>query len=341
MRCFMTIQLSTGLGTFTACLFLRTAVAVAQPSGETAGSAPPSQAPSGTPSQPNASASNAAGTATPETPAAPGTCRLGKHSGVDPNDAETAASLVCRELPNDAMTSGHAYRVDLDKLGTRIFVSFVAEANGKTVDSRRIGLDRIEEVPTVAPRLTDALVHNRSMQDTEQLGNLSWAEAEAPARKRGRLLTSLGVLGAGTPGVSAIAPGILGSVVYDTPRWALTVHGQLAFGVGSGERFNTAALGIGPRYMLSTGNSSLFFGGGMAIESLGKVTQVTDSSGYRIKHDSSNGGIAAYAEIGYEAMRLHRNRLNVALRADFPLFQVDGAYLVPLTLSTSFVFDGF
>jgi hypothetical protein len=346
----MTLKLTVGLGIFNTWSLLAASVAYAQPNAAApaANTAEPAkvEAPTAAPAAPVATAApdstgNTEAAAAKEAVAAPGSCRLGAHAGIDPNDAATAASLVCRELPGDAAKSGYAYRVDLDKLGSRIFITLAAESNGSVVDSRRLGLERIEEVPTVAPRLTDALVHRKSMQDTEQVGNLSQTEAESPVRKRGRILTSLGVLGAFAPGLSAISPGFQGAVIYDTPHWVLTGQAHLAFGVGTSEELNMAELGVGPRYMFSAGNSSLFVGGGMGVEILGKSKEVTDNYGYTSQQSKDNAGMSTYAEVGYEAMRLHRNRINVALRADFPLFKVDGDYLVPLSLSTSFVFDGF
>ena len=286
---------------------------------------------------PNVPATTPAATAA----AAPGSCRLGNHGGIDASDAETAASLVCRELPRDAETPNYAYRVDLDKLGTRVFITLNAESNGQVVDSRRLELERIEEVPKVAPRLADALLHHKSMQETEQVGNLSWAEAEVPAQRRGRMLTSLGILGTVTPGVSTISPGLLGSIIYDTPHWVLMATGQLSFGAGNGDHLTLVSASVGPRYMLNPGNISLFIGAGMAIEAIEKSTKSYNFYGYSERSQDNNSGIAPYAEVGFEAMRLHRNRLNVALRAELPLFKVGGDYLVPITLSTSFIFDGF
>jgi len=335
------------LGTFGLGLLSWISSALAQPNSPataapTAPATDTAAGPAPVPATVPASASSIPSTAPAATAAAaPGSCRLGNHGGVDANDAETAASLVCRELPSDAKTSNYAYRVDLDKLGSRVFVSLNAESNGQVVDSRRLELERIEEVPKAAPRLADALVHHKSIQETEQVGNLSWAEAEAPARRRGRMLTSLGILGTVTPAISTISPGLLGSIIYDTPHWALTANAQLSFGAGNGDHLTLVSASVGPRYMLSPGNNSLFIGAGMAIEAIEKSTKSYHVYGYSDRVQDSNSGIAPYAEVGFEAMRLHRSRLNVALRADLPLFKVGGDYLVPITLSTSFIFDGF
>lgn len=258
-----------------------------------------------------------------------GNCRLGEHAGVDPNDARTAASIVCRELPPQA-ASANSYRVDLDKLGTHAFVTLTAESNGAKVDSRRMPIDRIEDVPLVAPRLVDALIHNKSLKETERVGNLTTADATTPVRRYGQMQFGGGVLGAVAPGLATVSPGLELALRYDTQRWVLGGQLRFAWGVGNNDQFNMIQLGVGPRYMLSTADTSLFLGGGMAIERLGERKESNTKSG---------AGVGAYAEVGVEMMRLHHNRLNVALRTDFPTFKTQDDYLVPISLTTSFLFD--
>jgi hypothetical protein len=264
---------------------------------------------------------------------------LGEAAGFSKADAKTAASLVCRELPTEATKSTNSYRVDLDKLGRNLYLSLSVESNETTVDSRRIRLEQIEDVPTVAPRLVDALIHNKSLKDTERFGNLTAAEAATPVRKDGRVQVGGGVLGAAAPGLSTLSPGLELALRYDTPNWVVGGQLRFAWGVGNGDEFNMVQLGVGPRYMLTTSDTSLFIGGGMAIEYLGKTTEVADGSGGRYRTDQGNGGVGVYGEIGVEVMRLHHKRLNVALRTDAPLFSVADSYLVPISLTTSFLFD--
>jgi hypothetical protein len=95
--------------------------------------------------------------------------------------------------------------------------------------------------------------------------------------------------------------------------------------------------GVGPRYVLSTADTSLFVGGGMAVQRLGERKESTDAAG--VSDSDSAGGVGVYAEVGVEVMRLHHKRLNVALRTDFPTFKVSDDYLVPISLTTSFMFD--
>lgn len=275
---------------------------------------------------------------------APGSCRLGEYAGINADDARTAASIVCRELPAEALSSSLSYRVDLDKLGTATFVTLTSESMGQSSDSRRTKLAAIEDVPTVAPHLVDALIHQKTMSQTERVGSLTSADAAAPVRRAGQFQVGLGVLGAFAPGTTAVSAGAQLAVRYDTPRVVVTSQLRFAVGGGGDKKFNMIQFGVGPRYMLSLSDTSLFVGGGMAAQYLAKITDVsaTDSAGSYPSSDhkfAGNGGAGLYGEVGIEVMRLHKNRLEAALRADFPLFYVGGDYLVPISLTTSFIFD--
>ncbi len=305
--------------------------------GSTLASAPlPAVAASALPSNGTA----AAPAAVPE----PGSCRLGEHAGINEDDARTAASIVCRELPDEARSSSLSYRVDLDKLGTATFITLTSESKGQSSDSRRTKLAAIEDVPTAAPHLVDALIHQKTMSQTEIVGNLTSADAAAPVRRAGKFQVGLGVLGAFAPGTTAVSAGAQLAVRYDTPRLVVTSQFRFAVGGGGDKKFNMVQFGVGPRYMLSPSDTSLFVGGGMAAQYLSKITDVSpaDSAGSYPSSDhkfAGNGGAGVYGEVGVEMMRLHKNRLEVALRTDLPLFSVGGDYLVPISLTTSFIFD--
>ena len=236
-----------------------------------------------------------------------------------------------------------SYRVDLEKLGSATFIVLSSETNGQSTDARRVKLNEIEDVPTIAPHLVDALIHQKTMQETEKVGNLTGADAAAPVRRNGQFQVGVGILGVVAPGLATVSPGAQLTLRYDTPRWVLTTQFRFAVDTGGEKQFNTTALGVGPRYMLSLEDTSVYIGGGMAIERLSKSTGLVTTNGTTYGSTSrpttSGSGIGAYSEVGVEMMRLHKNRLNVALRADLPTFGVGGDYLLPISLTTSFVFD--
>lgn len=266
-------------------------------------------------------------------------CRLGAHAGIDENDAETAASLVCREIETTASHSKLTYRVDLDKLGSVIFVTLTSESGTQSLDARRAKLDKIEDVAIAAPHLATALTQSKSLKETEKVGNLTTADAAAPIRKYGQFQFGAGVLAGFAPGINSISPGIQAALRYDTPTWVLSSQLRLGWDTGDYKGMNFFQIGVGPAYMLSLEDTSLFVGGGMAILGITHKTLDAGAMGSSYGNSYSNSGVGVYAEVGVEMMRLHRNRLNASLRADLPAFTVNGDYLVPLSLTTSFVFD--
>lgn len=322
-----------------ACSVVTTQAAIAQPEASPAGSAPAS-AEQAAPATATANVVNTNPNVAQTVPvAAPGTCRLGVNAGFEPGDAQTAASLICRDLPPETRTSNLSYRIDLEKLGTAMFVTLSSEQQGQVVDSRRLKVNSLEDLATVGPRLGTALVEKKPLPETERVGNLTSADAVAPVHKSGQFQVEAGVLAAAAPGLATVSPGIQLALRYDTPRWMLTTQVRLAWDTNGEDRFSMSQLGVGPRYMFSTSDTTLFVGGGMVVEGLGKSVLKTAENGGDWRDSDKGSGIGAYAEVGLEMMRLHKNRLNVALRADFPTFTVGGDYLMPLSLSTSFVFD--
>lgn len=319
-----------------------TQTAMAQPDAASPGGAPASAVQTTPPNQ----AGNVPGPITnqssvAETAAAPapGTCRLGVNAGFEPGDAQTAASLICRDLPPETRTSNLSYRVDLEKLGHAMFVTLSSEQQGQVVDTRRLKVDNLEDLATVGPRLGASLLEKKPLPETERVGNLTSADSAAPIRKSGQFQVEAGILAAVAPSLATVSPGVQLALRYDTPRWMLTTQIRLAWDTNGEERFSMSQLGVGPRYMFSTADTTLFAGGGMVVQALGKSVMKSAENGADWRDSDKGSGIGAYAEVGLEMMRLHKNRLNVALRADFPTFTVGGDYLVPLSLSTSFVFD--
>ncbi|MFZ5895746.1 MAG: hypothetical protein ACOY0T_32110 [Myxococcota bacterium] len=267
----------------------------------------------------------------PVTEAAPKpTCRLGVHSGIPEEDASTAASLVCREVEKKP-AAGHHYRVDLDRLGTVVYLTLTDEDATGNAASRRMQLAAIEETGDAAPRLADALLNGTSVAQTQRTDNLTETEARAPLRKSGSLQIGVGVMGVYAPSVPTLAPGFELSLRYDTPRWV--AHSTLRYAAhienddeGNDEGLRVFDWGVGARYMLSTEDFSPFIGGGLAYMAVQRDTH-------------SQNGLGAFGEVGVEMLRLHRNRLGAALRADAPLFSVSNRYVMPLSLAVTFTFN--
>ena len=275
---------------------------------------------------PDAAPPNAAPEAPLIPPAAPTRpaerCALGGHAGVPDEDAQTAAELVCREVARGRAPSDHHYRVDLDRLGNAVFLSLTDETSQA---SRRMRLTGIEETVEAAPRITEALLKNKDVKETQRADNLLDAETRAPLRKSGSVLFGMGVVGAYAPGVPVLAPGLELSLRYDTTHWV--AHSTLrAAGQSSGsDKLSLFNWGVGARYMFGNGDLAPFAGAGVAFMAVER-------------NSPSNTGLGAFAELGMEALRMHRNHFGLALRADAPAFMVGDEYTVPLSLTAHVTF---
>ena len=115
-------------------------------------------------------------------PDAPAICLIGDHPGILDTDAQTAALLVCDELRKQGISvsdpvyevpaSANAYRVVLRRLGEKIIVRLSQENPiGTIITERQLTLANIEEMIPAAPRLVDALVHNKPIDDTVNMEN--------------------------------------------------------------------------------------------------------------------------------------------------------------------------
>ena len=107
----------------------------------------------------------------------PGVCLIGDHPGIPESDAQTAALLVCDELRKqgiavtdpvyEAPASANAYRIVLRRLGEKVIVRLNHENPiGSIIIERQITLANIEEMIPAAPRLVNALVHDKPIDDT-------------------------------------------------------------------------------------------------------------------------------------------------------------------------------
>ncbi|HET9934370.1 MAG TPA: hypothetical protein VFQ35_26890, partial [Polyangiaceae bacterium] len=244
------------------------APAVAQTRGaDDATTAPSSASPSDAPAS-SAASPPAPAVPPPASEAAPTPpCRLGVHAGTRDEDAATVGSLVCRELEGKAGTQGHHYRVDLDSLGSSVFLTLTDEDQPSSAGVRRMRLASIEEAADAAPRLVSALLSGKSVGDTERVGNLTGVEAQAPLQKSGSLQVGVGVLGVYAPSVSTLAPGFELGLRYDTPSWV--AHTSLRYAAhldrnsqGENEGLRVFDWGVGARYMLSKQDIAPFVGGG-------------------------------------------------------------------------------
>ena len=163
----------------------------------------------------------------------PAVCLIGDHPGIPESDAQTAALLVCDELRRqgisvsdpvyEAPASANAYRLVLRRLGEKIIVRLSHENPiGTIITERQLTLANIEEMIPAAPRLVDALVHNKPIDDTVDMETITEQEARELRKISGESLWHVGIFGTFVPGTDVAAePGFeYGCLIRHQPmRW--------------------------------------------------------------------------------------------------------------------------
>ena len=289
---------------------------------------------------------------------APAVCLIGDHPGIPESDAQTAALLVCDELRKqgisvtdpvyEAPASANAYRVVLRRLGEKIFVRLSQEKPiGTIIIERQLTLANIEEMIPAAPRLVDALVHNKPIDDTVDMETVTEQEARELRKISGESLWHIGILGTFIPGTDIAAePGYEWGWSYQTPSYAVGTEFRASGSDGDedSDEFSFFAWSIGGRYFFNKRNISPYVGGGFAIINTSYEAKVKGpvrnqssfSSNDWEYDDDSDSGLGAYGVVGIEALRLTESRLKLELRIDRPFFTLDSQDIMPITFGISF-----
>ncbi len=289
---------------------------------------------------------------------APAVCLIGDHPGIPESDAQTAAMLVCDELRKqgisvtdpvyEAPTSANAYRVVLRRLGEKIFVRLSQEKPiGTIIIERQLTLANIEEMIPAAPRLVDALVHNKPIDDTVDMETVTEQEARELRKISGESLWHIGILGTFIPGTDVAGePGYEWGWSYQTPSYAVGSEFRASGSDGDedSDSFSFFAWSIGGRYFFNKRNISPYVGGGFAIINTSYEAKVKGpvrnqssfSSNDWEYDDDSDSGLGAYGVVGIEALRLTESRLKLELRIDRPFFTLDSQDIMPITFGISF-----
>ena len=294
---------------------------------------------------------------------APAVCLIGDHPGIPDSDAQTAALLVCDELRKqgilitdpvyEAPASASAYRVVLRRLGEKIFVRLSHESPiGTIIAERQLTLANIEEMIPAAPRLVEALVHNKPIDDTVDMETVTEQEARELRKISGESLWNVGILGTFIPGTSIGAePGYEWGWSYQTPTYAVGTEfrGSGSDGDEDSDEFSLFAWSIGGRYFFNKQNISPYVGGGFSIINISYEEKAKRPVGNRSPFssgdwwyddgyydDDSDSGLGAYGVAGVEALRLTESRLRLELRIDRPFFTLDNKDIMPITFGIFF-----
>lgn len=242
-------------------------------------------------------------------------CELRESRGVSPADAATAAELVCDELRRASGGQG-VFGVGLATLGKIVVVTATREEPAGSVT---VQVDGVEEVPTAAPRIADALVRGLGFATTQRVDNLLEGETRPVLAKKGSVKFSFGVADVESLGHGARASGFSLGLMYASPRFALPVEMRFAWDDSPyGEKgLSLFSLSVGGRGYLSKRDVSPFLGGGLGILNLDANEGDYSSSGTGYFY-GERSGVAPYVEAGVEMLRLHRGRVALVVRADLP-----------------------
>ena len=250
-------------------------------------------------------------------------CLLKEANGISAAEAGTAVGLVCDDLRRESGGRG-TFEIRLGVLGSLVNVSATRLDTGESISVRVEGL---EEVPLASTRIAEALVHHRALTTTQRVDNLLVEETREARVKRGSVKFTLGVADLESIGHGARAAGFSLGLTYATPRFALPAEMRFAWDDNTYPEpgISLFSVSLGGRGYLSKRDVSPFVGGG-----LGLLRLEANEGEYPYPGGPSSGyfqaewlGVAPYAEVGVEAMRLHRGRIALHVRADFPLASLE------------------
>ena len=295
----------------------------------------------------------------------PAVCLIGDHPGIPESDAQTAALLVCDELRKqgisitdpvyEAPTTANAYRVILRRLGEKIIVRLSHEKPiGTIIAEQQLTLANIEEMIPAAPRLVDALVHDKPVGDTVDMETVVEQEARELRKISGQSLWHLKIGGTFIPGTEVAAEPVLETGwSYETPSYAVGTEFRYSGPDDDDDANKTITLftwSIGGRYFFNKRAISPYVGGGFAIVDASHKTKVTkkelirpafldQEEEWRYYDDyesEDDSGLGVYGAVGIELLRLTQSRLNLELRVDRPFFRLPSQDIMPITFGISF-----
>lgn len=268
------------------------------------------------------------------------TVLIGEHTGIEETDAESAAMLIATELRNLGVsvddpvdrtkTSDTVYRITFNRLGLKILVKLSHEMPlGTVLNEKQLWIDNIEEVIKAAPRLVDALVYDKEIDQVIDMETVTSHEAAELNKKPGESLWNVGIFGAFIPGTEAVAnPGYEFGWSYETPQYGVGTEFRLS---ASENEYLFTSWSIGGRYFFNAKNISPYVGGGLSIfgGSYEDSYDYDDESG-------QDSGLGAYFVGGISMLRLTKSRLKLEVRVDRPFFSLPGDDMMPITFGIFF-----
>jgi hypothetical protein len=256
------------------------------------------------------------------------TCTVDRFVGVSEDDAEAVQEIICTELRSQVPYGGR-YHVRIAKLGGKVVLTIVGDKSDGGHVEKQLVLSGLEEVPVAAPRLVEAVVEQKHVVETQTVTNVVGEEARTPKKKASEVHGWLGMVGAAT--TTGQGAGVHFGFSAGSDRWsfvgdvraagsAFTAPTAVALTIASlgllepepEDKFGYASLAGGVRHHFSSRDTSVFVGGGIALD--------------YVNHTRKGDGVigmAAYAEVGVDLLRTHAVGGAIALRVDAPAFTME------------------
>ena len=300
---------------------------------------------------------------------APAVCLIADQTGILESDAQTAAMLICDELRKqgipitdpvyEAPASAHAYRVVLRRLGENIFVRLSHENPiGTIIAEQQLILANIEEMIPAAPKLVDALVHNKPIDAIVDLEGVTEQETRDLRKIAGQSLWHMKIFGTFIPGTAApIEPGFEFGWSHETLSYAVGTELLYTAPEEDDDSDNTVtyfAYSIGGRYFFKKRSISPYVGGGLAVvnatyetrvwkqiesfSSAERYSELQREEWVQVNEQDSDFGLGTYAVVGIAALRFTEIRFNLELRVERPFFKLQKD-VMPITFGISLAWN--
>ena len=272
---------------------------------------------------------------------------IGDHPGVDEVDAQSAALLIATEFRKlgvdvsdpvyETPITAEFYHVTFRRLGEKVLVHLTKQTpSGTTVIERQLWIANIEEMIKVAPRLVDAIVHDKPVESTVDVETITGHEAAELQKIAGESLWGIGIFGTSIPGADVgTEAGYEFGWSYETSKYAVGTE----FRRSENDNFMFVSWSIGGRYFLNNKNITPYIGGGFSVFD-GHYRTKTENEFFIFEWEDydteGDRGLGVYLVGGIEMFRLTRSRLKLELRVDRPLFSFPNQDMMPVTLGIFF-----
>jgi hypothetical protein len=270
-------------------------------------------------------------------------CAVEKFVGVTQEDAEAVQDIVCTEI-HEQTPYAATHRIRITKLGGKIVLTLVSTRPGGGRIEKQLILSGLEEVPVAAPRLVEALVDKKPVDETQTVTNIVGQETRVPKKKASEVHAWLGMVAVASPGGGTGGGAHLG-LSAGSDRWsfvgdlrlagqsfaepaaaAITIFSLAQLQPKPEGEFSYVSLSAGVRHHLMPTDVSPFLGAGVALDYIG-----CDPENER---KSKNTGVAGYGELGLDLMRTHIVGGAIAIRFDAPAFSLDKERIIEATTPT-------